>query len=62
MPNPIVDGSVVTLVADSGDTVWYNDGTIAKDLGTPEFKKANSDVFIVHPGAADQARVAAVAA
>ncbi len=45
VPDPLTAASQFELLADSGDTVWYNDGTIAKDLSVPEFKKADGDLF-----------------
>ncbi len=52
LPDPLTRASQFELVADSGDTVWYNDGTIAKDLSVPNFKKADGNVFTL--GAAVQ--------
>ncbi|HET9257635.1 MAG TPA: ExeM/NucH family extracellular endonuclease, partial [Pseudonocardiaceae bacterium] len=41
VPNPLTGTSSVQLLTDSGDTVWYGDGTIAKDL-PPLVRKATS--------------------
>ena len=43
VPSPLDDHSVVQLVSDNGDTVFYGDGVIAKDLGQPNFKKSRAD-------------------
>jgi hypothetical protein len=34
------------VISDNGDNVWYADGTVAKDLGTDNFKKFSSNVII----------------
>ena len=43
--DPLSSTSPLRLFADSGDTVWYGDGVIAKSLPTPEHRKAASSVF-----------------
>jgi hypothetical protein len=45
VPDPLTDASQLELVADSGETVWYGDSTIAKDLSDPTLKKADGDLF-----------------
>ncbi len=42
VPNPMVNGSQLQLIADNGDNIFYNDGIIAKDLSKNNFKKATS--------------------
>jgi predicted extracellular nuclease len=42
VPNPLTPSSVVQLLTDSGDTVWYANAVINKDLTTTEFRKVRS--------------------
>src|SRR5262249_30677634 len=44
LPSPLQSSSVIQLIVDSGDTVWYADSTIAKDLTEPNFRKFRSDL------------------
>lgn len=38
---------LLELLSDSGDTVWYNDGIIAKDLSEPRLRKFSSERFVL---------------
>ena len=44
VPSPLQPFSQIQLLVDNGDTVWYNDGIIAKDLAEPAFQKFRSDL------------------
>jgi hypothetical protein len=44
VPNPLTDASQIQLLVDNGDAVYYNDGTIAKDLSQNNFKKFRSEL------------------
>ena len=46
VPDPLTNTSAVQLITDSGDTVWYGDGVIAKDLDLT-LRKATSAVVTV---------------
>jgi hypothetical protein len=39
VPATLTDSSVLQLVSDTGDTVYYNDGIVAKELAQPTLKK-----------------------
>ncbi|MGH3788183.1 MAG: tandem-95 repeat protein [Pseudonocardiaceae bacterium] len=45
LPDPLTGSSSLRLFADSGDTTWYGDGVIAKELPTPQFRKSHTSVF-----------------
>jgi predicted extracellular nuclease len=47
VPSPLLPASPIQLLSDNGDTIWYNDGIIAKDLADPEFKKFRSDLVLL---------------
>lgn len=42
-PGPLTASTKVQLLSDNGTTVWYGDGTAAKDLTQPALKKSRSD-------------------
>ncbi len=44
VPQPLGGSSQVQLLSDNGDTVWYGDGTIAKELPNNPHKKFRSDL------------------
>lgn len=44
VPDPLTAESRIQLVSDDGDTLWYNDGILAKELTQPNFKKFRSDI------------------
>lgn len=44
VPITLNGSSQIQLLSDNGDTIFYNDGIIAKDLAEPRFKKFRSDV------------------
>ncbi|MBD2705049.1 lamin tail domain-containing protein [Spirosoma sp. BT702] len=44
VPTPLTDASQIQLLVDNGDAVYYNDGTIAKELSQNNFKKFRSDI------------------
>ncbi|HEU4663859.1 MAG TPA: lamin tail domain-containing protein [Dokdonella sp.] len=55
VPDPLGLGSVLQLLFDDGDSVFYGDGVLAKDLAEPRWKKAASlrvGVDVVFPAAA----------
>lgn len=43
VPASLTASSTIQIISDNGDTIYYNDGTIAKDLAESRFKKARSD-------------------
>ncbi|WP_460985632.1 ExeM/NucH family extracellular endonuclease [Spirosoma fluminis] len=43
LPSPLTPTSSIQFVLDNGDRVYYNDGTIAKDLSQNNWKKSRSD-------------------
>ena len=45
VPSPLQSSSQIEVLSDNGDTVWYNDGIIAKDLADDAFKKFRSDLI-----------------
>ncbi|MGH3752410.1 MAG: Ig-like domain-containing protein, partial [Pseudonocardiaceae bacterium] len=45
LPDPLTSSSALRLFADSGDTIWYGDGIIAKELPTAQFRKSHTSVF-----------------
>ena len=47
VPLGLTDTTAIQLVSDNGNTVWYNDGTAAKDLPQSAFKKFRSDVVLL---------------
>lgn len=47
VPNPISTGAVVQLLVDNGDNVYYNDGTIAKELAQNNHKKSRSELITI---------------
>ncbi|WP_016952608.1 ExeM/NucH family extracellular endonuclease [Anabaena sp. PCC 7108] len=44
VPNGLTDTTQIQILVDNGDKIWYNDGTIAKELTENNFKKFRSDV------------------
>lgn len=46
--------STLELLSDSGDTVWYNDGIIAKDLSEPRLRKFTSARFALELAPGDR--------
>ncbi|WP_262924012.1 ExeM/NucH family extracellular endonuclease, partial [Spirosoma liriopis] len=44
VPSPLTSTSQIQLLVDNGDAVFYNNGTIAKDLAQNNFKKFRSDI------------------
>jgi predicted extracellular nuclease len=51
VPNPITNASAVQVLTDSGDTVFYGDSTIAKDLPLSQRKSTSAMVTIGAPPA-----------
>ncbi|MCI5083860.1 MAG: DUF3616 domain-containing protein, partial [Saprospiraceae bacterium] len=45
VPNPLADGVQVQMLADNGDTDWYDDGMRSKDLAQLNFQKFCSGIF-----------------
>lgn len=43
MPSPLANNSEIQVLVDNGDNVFYNDGTIAKELGQSNYKKFRSE-------------------
>lgn len=39
VPDSLTASSILQYVSDEGDTIWYGDGTIAKELPNAEYKK-----------------------
>jgi hypothetical protein len=50
VPASLTASSMIELIGDDGDVVLYNDGTIAKDLTQPNFKKFRSDPVTLGTG------------
>ncbi len=44
VPTPLTADSIIQLVSDNGDTVWYDDGIIGKHLPQQLHKKSRSDL------------------
>jgi VCBS repeat protein/endonuclease/exonuclease/phosphatase family protein/Calx-beta domain-containing protein len=44
VPDPLTSASLLQVLVDNGDTVWYNDSTISKELPEPRFRKFRSEV------------------
>lgn len=44
LPNSLTTSSQIQLLVDNGDSVWYNDGTISKDLSEENFQKYRSEI------------------
>ncbi len=42
LPSVLGTGTILQALLDNGDSVWYGDGIIAKDLAEPRFRKAAS--------------------
>ncbi|OLR92038.1 hypothetical protein BJP25_24500 [Actinokineospora bangkokensis] len=51
LPDQLTDASSVQVLADSGDTVFYGDGTIAKELPTAQRKSISAPVTVGAPPA-----------
>jgi predicted extracellular nuclease len=51
VPNPLTNSSAVQVLTDSGDTVWYGDGTIAKELPLSLRKSTSATVTVGAPPA-----------
>jgi hypothetical protein len=54
VPDELGAGSVLQFLLDNGDSVWYDDGIVAKDLAESRFKKATSievSVDVAYPAA-----------
>lgn len=47
VPAGLGPASTLQLLTDNGDTVFYDDGTIAKDLAEDNFKKFRSDLILL---------------
>ncbi|MBW4643463.1 MAG: ExeM/NucH family extracellular endonuclease [Goleter apudmare HA4340-LM2] len=45
VPNSLTNTSQIQLLVDNGDTIWYNNGTISKDLAQDNFQKFRSEVI-----------------
>lgn len=45
LPNPLSANSSIQVLVDNRDAVYYNDGTIAKELMTNNFKKFRSETI-----------------
>jgi hypothetical protein len=45
VPAALTSASVMQLLSDSGDTIWYNDGVLSKDLPSGEQQKFRSDLI-----------------
>jgi predicted extracellular nuclease/2',3'-cyclic-nucleotide 2'-phosphodiesterase (5'-nucleotidase family) len=50
VPNSLTDSTQIQLLVDNGDTVWYNNGTISKDLSQNNFQKFRSEVIPLGAG------------
>jgi Ca2+-binding RTX toxin-like protein len=44
LPNSLTIGAQLQVLVDNGDTVWYNNGTISKDLAASNQEKFRSDI------------------
>ncbi len=42
VPESLSNSAQIQLLVDNGDTVWYNNGTISKDLAQNNFQKFRS--------------------
>ncbi|WP_225893896.1 hypothetical protein [Atlanticothrix silvestris] len=42
VPESLSNSAQIQLLVDNGDTVWYNNGTISKDLAQDNFQKFRS--------------------
>ncbi|MBO9611616.1 MAG: ExeM/NucH family extracellular endonuclease [Dyadobacter sp.] len=47
LPSPLANNSEIQVLVDNGDDVFYNDGTIAKDLGQSNYKKFRSERIVL---------------
>ncbi|MCL1465141.1 ExeM/NucH family extracellular endonuclease [Argonema galeatum] len=47
VPNSLTNGTQVQLLVDNGDSIFYNDGTIAKDLTQDNFQKSRSEIITI---------------
>ncbi|HEU4326790.1 MAG TPA: CARDB domain-containing protein [Roseiflexaceae bacterium] len=47
VPSPLGSTSQIQLLSDNGDTVWYGDGVIAKELPNNPHKKFRSDRVVI---------------
>ncbi|MBD2359688.1 ExeM/NucH family extracellular endonuclease [Anabaena minutissima FACHB-250] len=45
VPDSLTRTTQIQLLVDNGDTVWYNNGTISKDLSQDNFQKFRSEVI-----------------
>ncbi|AFY32951.1 ExeM/NucH family extracellular endonuclease [Calothrix sp. PCC 7507] len=45
VPNSLTSGTQIQVLVDNGDTVWYNDSTISKDLAQNNFQKFRSETI-----------------
>lgn len=43
LPSPLANNSEIQVLVDNGDNIFYNDGTIAKELAQPNYKKFRSE-------------------
>jgi predicted extracellular nuclease len=46
VPNPLTESSTVQVLTDTGDTIWYGDGVIAKELPTVLRKSTSATVTV----------------
>lgn len=47
LPSPLASNSEIQVLVDNGDNIFYNDGTIAKELGQPNYKKFRSERVVL---------------
>jgi predicted extracellular nuclease len=52
VPNSLTDSTQIPLLVDNGDTVWYNNGTISKDLAQTNLQKFRSESVTLGAGGA----------
>jgi uncharacterized protein len=45
VPNSLSNTTQIQLLVDNGDSIWYNNGTISKDLAQDNFQKFRSEVI-----------------
>ncbi|BAB77800.1 ExeM/NucH family extracellular endonuclease [Anabaena sp. FACHB-709] len=45
VPDSLTNNTQIQLLVDNGDTVWYNNGTISKDLAQDNLQKFRSEVI-----------------
>ncbi|AUT04546.1 endonuclease [Nostoc sp. CENA543] len=45
VPDTLTNTTQIQLLVDNGDTVWYNNGTISKDLAQDNFQKFRSEII-----------------